>query len=245
MEKTVKRKVVLVVGGTADLGQGCAANLLERGVHLGYMGCGDAQERATVCEALKKKGNARFIDLSREMRSTGDIQAALEHLYDRFGTVDAVVNLYAPSATSDANSIRVHLQTLESDTVVAAEFMAAHKTQGVVVNQYIESGVYADSPLAYAAAAAKGAVIGLVRTACVRFGKAGVRVVGVLAGLLDLPGVKAQASERVLNAKTPLGRWISVEDVAATINFLALDSGYITGQVLLVDGGLLSGVNGI
>jgi len=49
----------------------------------------------------------------------------------------------------------------------------------------------------------------------------------------------------VLAATTPLGRWINAVDVAETINFMALDSGYITGQMLILDGGMTSGINGI
>jgi 3-oxoacyl-[acyl-carrier protein] reductase len=245
VENTSTRKVVLLAGGTPDLSQVCARHLLSAGATVAYIGNASAQERAALREALMAQDAERFIDLSNNTRSDGDMQVALEQLFARFGTVSAVVNLYVPDKDTNGDTIRAHLTGLEADIVTASQFMAEKQTRGIVICQYLESGVYGDSPLAYTAAAAKGAVIGLVRTACVRFGKAGVRIVGILAGLLDLPGVKAQASERILAAKTPLGRWITADDVAATVNFLAIDSGYITGQVLLVDGGLLSGVNGV
>ena len=86
---------------------------------------------------------------------------------------------------------------------------------------------------------------GITRSACVRSGKAGVRITGLIVGLLDLPELKNMASSQALAATTPLGRWISATDVAESINFLALESGYITGQMLVLDGGMTSGINGV
>jgi NAD(P)-dependent dehydrogenase (short-subunit alcohol dehydrogenase family) len=62
---------------------------------------------------------------------------------------------------------------------------------------------------------------------------------------LELPSLRALATDRVKAAKTPLGRWLSVDEVAGTLVFLCLDSGYITGQSLVLDGGMTGGINGV
>ncbi len=84
----------------------------------------------------------------------------------------------------------------------------------------------------------------MTRTLCIRHGRLGVRVSGLLVGLLDVPEIKSLASERILSATTPLQRWVEPVDVAKSIAFLVLDSGYISGQMLIMDGGLTAGING-
>ena len=66
----------------------------------------------------------------------------------------------------------------------------------------------------------------------------------LMVGLLDAPEIRALASERVLASTTPLQRWAEPVDVAKSIAFLVLDSGYLTGQMLIMDGGLTAGING-
>jgi NAD(P)-dependent dehydrogenase (short-subunit alcohol dehydrogenase family) len=114
--------------------------------------------------------------------------------------------------------------------------MAESHCEGIIINQFLMPMLFADHPLAAALAAARGANSSLTRVTCGRFGRAGVRVVGLAVGLLNLLEVRSLASKRVYAATTPLGRWIEPEDVAETVAFRALESGYIAGQMLVLDG---------
>ena len=60
--------------------------------------------------------------------------------------------------------------------------------------------------------------------------------------MVDLPEVKAFASERALAAPVPLGRWAAAEEVAKFVAFLALKGTYMSGSILVLDGGLTAGV---
>ena len=102
-----------------------------------------------------------------------------------------------------------------------------------------------DHPLASAMVEARNGITAITRFACVRYGKLGIRCLGLMVGLLDLPSLRGLASDHVNAAKTPLGRWITAEEVAGTLVFLSLDSGYITGQTLVLDGGMTGGINGV
>jgi pteridine reductase len=114
----------------------------------------------------------------------------------------------------------------------------------MIVNQFYLASSFADTELGDHVAAARGAITSMTRTLCIRHGRLGVRVGGLLVGLLDAPEIKVLASERVLAATTPLQRWAEPVDVAKSIAFLVLDSGYISGQMLIMDGGLTAGING-
>ena len=240
----MEKKVVLIQGGVADLVRTVTASLLARDVTVVLSNPGGQAAHAALIDDMKTAGG-RLVDLTHLQTAADDLKPMLEHIYQQYGSLDAVVNLFVPSAATDAEVLLQYVPTLEKQVFAAGAFMAEKQIQGIVINQFMMPTMFVDHPLNSAASAARGAVTGLTRAACVRFGKSGVRVVGLFVGLLDLPEIKAIASERVLAATTTLGRWINAVDVAETINFMALDSGYITGQMLILDGGMTSGINGI
>jgi NAD(P)-dependent dehydrogenase (short-subunit alcohol dehydrogenase family) len=90
--------------------------------------------------------------------------------------------------------------------------------------------------------AAKAGLMSLVRTGAVELGHSGIRVNAVAPGVVWTPRVSAFLGEagREMNAEnTPLRRVAQPADIAAAILFLASDlSGYVTGQTLVVDGGV-------
>ena len=122
--------------------------------------------------------------------------------------------------------------------------IALYNNNGMIVNQFLLASSFADTELGHCVAAARGAIAGMTRTLGIRHARLGVRVTGLLVGLLDAPEIKLLASERVLASTTPLQRWAEPVDVAKCLAFLVLDSGYITGQLWVMDGGLTAGGNG-
>jgi NAD(P)-dependent dehydrogenase (short-subunit alcohol dehydrogenase family) len=123
--------------------------------------------------------------------------------------------------------------------------MKKTNSPGIVVNQFLMPTLFVDHPLAAPMVEARNALTGLTRHACVKYGPAGIRITGLMVGLLELASLRALATERVRGAKTPLGRWLSIDEVSGTLNFLCLDSGYMTGQMLVLDGGMTGGLNGV
>jgi 3-oxoacyl-[acyl-carrier protein] reductase len=90
----------------------------------------------------------------------------------------------------------------------------------------------------------KGAVTGVTRTLCRKFGRDGVRVNCVQTGLIDLPEAREFIGPELQAVKVPIGRWGRAEDVAKLVAFLALKNRYMTGQVVIIDGGLTAGLTG-
>jgi NAD(P)-dependent dehydrogenase (short-subunit alcohol dehydrogenase family) len=197
-----------------------------------------------------RDGPGRLIDLAPEVGpedagTARDAQAPFDVLRARSQPLDAVVHLHLPDATTDAAALQDYCGWLRLMLTAALEHLRQTDAPGVVVNQFLMPTLLADHPLAAAMVETRNAIAGLTRFGCVKYGRAGIRVLGLLPGLLDLPGLRALASARVKGANTPLGRWITPQEVAGTLAFLSLDSGYMTGQMLVLDGGMTGGTNGV
>lgn len=239
-----QKKVVLLHGGSVELVQSVARMLFERDTAVALCHPQKPERSVAMATQLAEESGGEIIDVGPLPPGTADSSLPAQIVAERWGQLDGVANLYVPDPECSADDIAAFIKSLETRMFSTAEFMVQIGSQGIIVNQFLLATLFADSPLAAAAASARGALTGLTRAACVRFGAAGVRIVGLLAGLLDLPETRALASDRVKETTTPLGRWVEADDIAATVAFLTLSSGYISGQMLVLDGGMTSGVNG-
>jgi len=238
-------KIVLIHGGTASLVRPVATALLSRGATVALFDPEWSGRSAALADELKPASGERLLDLTPLVAANDDHHLPLRVLAERCGPADAVVQLYAPTGDANEATLIDHTRRVDARITAAAAHMAQSGSHGIIINQFLLATLFVDHPAMSTFCLARGAIASLTRAACVRYGKAGVRVVGLFVGLLNLPEARALASERVNAATTPLGRWIEPEEVAEAIAFLALESGYISGQMLILDGGMTAGVNGI
>jgi NAD(P)-dependent dehydrogenase (short-subunit alcohol dehydrogenase family) len=182
----------------------------------------------------------------------GDADALVAALTD-LQRVDGLVN----------NAAVQHLKTLSETSVkewdavsaqnLRAPFVAMKAlrsrlavTHGAVVNVSSVHAVATSASIA-AYAASKGGLVALTRAAALEFAEVGVRVNAVLPGAIDTPALRKRFGRRrdaeaCLVARTPLKRIGNPQEVADAIVFL-LDgqrSSFVTGQTLVVDGGVLA-----
>jgi NAD(P)-dependent dehydrogenase (short-subunit alcohol dehydrogenase family) len=186
--------------------------------------------------------------------SVGD-SAAVNAALDHFGVPDVVVNnagivrfgALAELSMSDWQTvIDVNLTgTFVVAQAVAKRWIAAGRP-GVIVNVTSMNGVVA-GPRSGAYGATKAAVALLTSQMAIEWGPHGIRVNAVAPGLIDA-GMSAPiyadlATRKARESKVPLGRLGTGDDVARTVLFLASDdAAYITGQNILVDGGVTGSV---
>jgi NAD(P)-dependent dehydrogenase (short-subunit alcohol dehydrogenase family) len=120
---------------------------------------------------------------------------------------------------------------------------AAHASSAMINFAFLPA-IYVGTDLEDHASTLRGGITGTTRTLARRFGKQGLRVTCVQAGLVDMPETQSWTSEAVKKVAVPVKRWAGAEEVAKFMVFLAVDSLYTTGQTMIIDGGLTAGITG-
>lgn len=232
----------LVTGAGGGLGAAIAARLSHDGWRVGVLDR-DPAGLDDVAAALK---NA--VPLVADITDERSINAALDQLGEppAFVVNNAGIVRFGPLIDLSAEDFRavVDVNLLGTFTVAraCAQRMLAAGIAGSIVNITSMNGV-APGPNGGSYGAAKAGIALLTQQMALEWGPAGIRVNAVAPGMI-LAGMSEQvfADPEVRQArqsKVPLGRHRSAEDVAAVVAFLASsDAGYVTGQNILVDGGV-------
>lgn len=241
------RRVALVTGGSRGIGRAIALALAREGadVAISYVSNeGAALEVIQGIESLGRRGLALRCDVS-------DFAAAdnmVSEVAERLGKVDILVN--NAGITRDALLLRMKEEDWDSvlDTNLKGVFnctRAAAKVMlrqrwGRVVNIASVAG-FAGNPGQANYAAAKAGIIGFTRVVAKELGSRGITANAIAPGYIttDMTASLPEELKGEILKRIPVGRFGTPEDVAALVVFLAAPaSGYITGQVFVVDGGL-------
>lgn len=247
-------RIVLVTGAGIGIGQGTAKAFAALGDHVIVTDILEKEGRATVAAIAAAGGSAEF--RSYDVRSTEATDALVAEVEKRHGRIDVIVaNAGIAHRTplaelSDAKwdlTFDIDLKGIFRLVRAAAPSMRARKSGAVIALSSIMGVAYGwDEHVHYSAA--KSGVVGLVRGLAVELARDGVRVNGVAPGyirtaqLLSEENSLGPAGAEKAAEFIPMGRLGTPEDIADVITFLASDGArYLTGQTLVVDGGLLVG----
>jgi 3-oxoacyl-[acyl-carrier protein] reductase len=231
-------RLALVTGGSRGIGRAIAVELARAGaeVVVGY------RTGAAEAEQVAKEigGRALQADLSVPEEAAGLVEAA--------GDIDILVNnagltrdgLIARMSDEDWRTvIDTNLGGAFATCRAAARGMMKRRS-GSIINLTSVVGLHGN-PGQTNYAASKAGLIGLTKALARELATRGVRVNAIAPGYIEtaLTGVLPEAVREAILGNTPLGRLGTPEDVAGAVRFLCSDeASFITGEVLLVDGGL-------
>jgi NAD(P)-dependent dehydrogenase (short-subunit alcohol dehydrogenase family) len=238
----------VVTGVGSGLGQAIARELAAEGARVVGCDVNDAAGEATMAGL----GAYRHADVSRER----DVEALVAAAVEAHGRLDVMVNNAAVQIERElAETTEEQLDRILATNLKGVFFGCKHAVRamrpaggGAIVNIASILGLVGDGILA-AYCAAKGGVLGITRATAVQYGRDGIRCNAVCPGDIDTPLVQAYfdtaddpaALRAQVSAEYPLERIAQPREVARTVVFLASDdASFMSGQPLVVDGGLLA-----
>jgi 3-oxoacyl-[acyl-carrier protein] reductase len=241
-------KAALVTGGSRGIGRAIVLRLARQGadVAFSYRGNTDAAN-ATVAE-VQSLGR-RSLAIQADARHLEDAEALVKQVLDAFGKVDILVNNAGITRDDLIMRMKADDWTDVLETNLFGAFWALKAVTrpmlkakgGRIINITSVSGQAGQMGQANYSSA-KAGLIGLTKAAARELASRGITVNAVAPGfvLTELTRDLPEALQEQITERTPLGRFGTPEEIADAVAFLASDeAGYITGQVLAVDGGLV------
>ena len=244
--KMLKNKIALVTGASRGIGRAIAVELAKQGADVIVNYVKDEQEASKVADEIKNLGR-KSIALKADVSNFDDVSKMLEKIKGEFGRLDILVN--NAGITRD-RSLKKMTQE-EWDKVIETNLSSAYNvTKNALPLMQKNSRIITISSIVglygnfgqtnYAAS--KAGIIGFTKSLAKELGRQGITVNVIAPGFIESEMTKKIGflKKKILTYMIPLKRSGMPEDVANLAAFLASGkSGYITGQVISVSGGLV------
>lgn len=243
-------KTAIITGGGRGLGAQIAHGLAEAGANIVL--CSRKIEACEeVAKHISKECGVQTLSMKCDITSREDIHKVVSETLNKFETIDILVN--NSGATWGASTLDMPLEAWNKviDTNLTGTFLMSQavgkvmveQKQGKIINIASVAGLggtHADMMDTVGYNASKGAVITLTKDLAVKWGKHNIHVNAIAPGFFPtkMSQVLLEQGKDAIEYMTPLGRLGNDEDLKGVALFLASSaSNYVTGEVLVVDGG--------
>lgn len=246
--RRLEGKVALVTGAAGGIGSAIAARFAAEGARVAVTDL-DLAGAERVAEALRAEG-AAALALEHDVASRPAWTSAVERAQAELGPLDVLVN----NAGIARDRTLLKMSDEDWEAVIAVHLRGAflgcqhglaamrQRGWGRIVNISSIGALGSFGQANYSAA--KAGIIGLTRTVALEAARYGVLVNAIAPGSVDTPMLRAVPAELLerYREEVPLKRFAQPAEIAAVAAFLASDdASYLTGQVLIVDGGATVG----
>ncbi len=242
-----KDKIALVTGASRGIGRAIAETFAAGGAKLIITATSNAIE--TVAKEIRSQFGVEVISFYGDISDESVVKSLFKTITEKFGKLDICVN--NAGITKDGLSMRMSADdfdavinvNLRSVFLVSKEaaLMMMKEKYGKIINMSSIVGVRGNAGQANYAAS-KAGIIGITKSMAVELAKRNITINAIAPGFIDTDMTKAisdKAKEEFMKL-IPMERAGSAQDIANAVAFFASDmSKYITGQTLVVDGGLL------
>jgi len=237
-------KVAVVTGGSRGIGRAIGATLSRAGAKVALLARNGDQAQSAAAEI-----GTGALGLQADVSDVEQVDAVMRQVEESLGAVDILVN----NAGLTRDGLLARMSDADWDLVLNVNLRGAFNTvkrvtrsmmkrrEGRVINITSVVGVIGNRGQANYAAS-KAGLIGFTKSVAKELASRNVLVNAVAPGFIDTDMTQALTEEQrqALLGQIPLGRLGSVDDVANAVLFLSSDlASYITGQVLVIDGGMV------
>jgi acetoacetyl-CoA reductase len=241
----LKGKACLVTGGSRGIGRAIALELGRHGASVAVGFAHNKEGAEAVVDEIVASGGRAFA-FGCDVADPDTIEPAVANVVERFGTIDILVNnagitrdrSLAKMSPEEWNDVlRTNLTSVFSLTSRVLPVMVKAGS-GRIVNISSVIGLHGNFGQANYAAA-KAGIVGFTKSAALELARKGITVNAIAPGFIETEMIAAMPDEvrAAILAKIPMGRFGRPEEIAQAVVYL-VNSDYITGQVISIDGGL-------
>jgi 3-oxoacyl-[acyl-carrier protein] reductase len=236
----------LVTGGARGIGKAIAESLARKGADLAIADISPESARQTA-EEMSALG-VKAVPLTLDVSKSAEVSKAVEDVVKQFGRLDVLVN----NAGITRDGLILRMKEEDWDAVIAINlkgvFLCSKEAVKVMVKQRYGRIVNIASVVAFMGnpgqanySASKAGIVGLTKTIAKEYASRGITANAVAPGFISTAMTDALAENvrQEMLKSIPIGKFGSVNDVAnAVVFFCSPDAGYVTGQVIHVNGGM-------
>jgi 3-oxoacyl-[acyl-carrier protein] reductase len=245
---SLSNRVAIVTGSGRGIGRAIALRLAEAGANVVVNDIGDGKPVEAVIREIKAMGR-QALPVLADVSSASEVERLVGETTSAYGRLDILVN----NAGIARDQLLLRMTEEEWDRVISVDLKSVFLCTRAVLKHMVKQrwgriisiasivGIVGNPGQANYASA-KAGIIGFTRTIAKEVASRGITVNAIAPGFIETEMTQRLKEEwrEELKKRIPLGRLGSPGDVAEAVAFLASEeAGYITGQVLAVDGGMV------